>query len=186
MHRLCKMIMATALIGLGTGANATEPSTLLQQQTRTSADGTRQVAVHADGTIEAERAEPGLNTHITIEMVGQVAIIQTDDGISTTSKVVDIDAGIAWLESHPDLAAKIRSAQIWLTQQRQLHNPPRTAAPGTNGGVERQKLLDAADTAVLACAGGGGLGCVLAVSDYAKTNDACNSCMTVTSPPHQE
>lgn len=186
MHMFCRIVMGTALIGLTTGANAAGQSTLLQQQTRTSADGTRRIAIHDDGTIEAERAEPGLDTRITIKMVGHVAIIQTDDGISTTSKVVDLDGNAAWLKSHPDLATKIQSAQTWLAQQRKSGHSSRTAALGGTCAVELQNLLDAADAAVLACSGGGGIVCALAVSDYGKAKDSYNSCMKVISPPRQE
>lgn len=186
MHKLCKVAMGVAFIGWASGVIAAEQSSLPKQFTTTSSTGTQQVAVRSDGTIEAQNAEPGLTTHITIRVVGHAAIIRTDDGISTTTKVVDLDANTAWLKSHPDLALKVQNARTWLLQHRKSTHAPLMAALGGTCSTELQRLLDAADAAVAACSGGGGLMCAIAVGEYGKANDAYDNCMKVISPPRQE
>lgn len=144
-----------------------------------SADtGSNRGAVRANGDIEAVHSEKGMTNKLSIRLVGRVAIIALDNGISTGTTTVNLGAMGDWMKSHPDLAYQLDSAARMVNKSRSGSLSVNAQPMGTGRcRAELKNLLEKADAAVTACAWGGGIMCALATVEYGTAKDDHDKCI---------
>lgn len=140
--------------------------------------GSNQGAVRANGDIEAVHSEKGMTNKVSIRLVGRVAIVTVDNGISTGTTTLNLSAMGSWMKSHPDLAYQLDSAALMVNKSRSGSLSVNAQPMGAGRcQAELKILLDKADAAVTACAWGGGIMCALATSEYGTAKDNYNKCI---------
>lgn len=176
------ILIATAALSVACGAMADPGRAILSKAKSTSPRGDIATTVLNNGDIQAVVSDAGHDTYVSIKQIGHsAAVVTSSDGISQTSTVVDMGAAADWRRSHSSQAYNIDNMKMLLNSKRTIAfggDAPHPAAAGC--APELQTLLDAADSAVSACAGGAGLVCASALLDYNKAKSAHNSCINNT------
>lgn len=186
MRTLWKLLAVAIALTLAGSASAEQHAAVPKQViSSTSPGGNSTTSVYSNGDISAVRDDSGHKTDVTLKMVGHVAVVTTDDGITRSTSVVDIDAVADWKRTHPTQAYNLDSMRAFTNKHRTLSfersgNANLLAAGKCDS--QLQTMLDAADSAVSACAGGGGILCSLAAKAYFDAKDAYNACAKSATP----
>jgi len=130
--------------------------------------------------------DSGFITTERMDFIGNKLIVTTVGDLSTATAVYDLDQGNEFVRNNPEVVQQFEQSTnvVSKLQSRLNTHGPMPAAAGSCI-AEANAMMDAADAAIIACAGGGGLACSLATINYGKKKDAYLDCVKAMSASSQ-
>ncbi|MGH8041510.1 MAG: hypothetical protein ACREPN_05650 [Rudaea sp.] len=147
----------------------------------------RDITISSD-SIVGVTDDGGVISTTRMDFIGNKLIVTTVTDLSTASATYDLEKANKFIQENPQIVQQFQEGtRVVSTLERHLQTNRFGAAPAAAGSciAEANAMMDAADRAIVACAGGGGLGCSIATAVYGRARDAYTNCVKAMSAGSQ-